>query len=388
MYTLACNYCGSLFSSSSDSRTECPRCVKTRSAKETKFTLVAAAITAAVLFSFAPGIVISAIIYYVTLIISGAKISIPIMSFLAFIFSAAIYGVLFYKKKDWKQAGYTYLIACGASTVLGIGVWVFFGDRLSNVDSPQASNKPVGGYDYSSLPNAQGSTPVESTTASAPQAVIAPSSQPDETDTATSVEVPAPAPVEPSTPASKVPADFQVIAPEDAKSTLTAMLVNATNALKLAELKGVVDALPKPTGGDRKVARAFNEQGLQGLKQSQINEAIDFFQHGVSADASDVEVRNNYVYSLIQANKYSEAENQAGILLSQSPGRSSAWINLSEIYAGKGNTPESAMAMIVAFQFSSNKDKVLLFLKEKSMNPQNLQMQDAARLALQMLERP
>jgi hypothetical protein len=395
MYTLSCGTCGNIFRSTSDNKMTCIPCGdKARNvsqARETKILLIGAAIAATLFFSLAPGIIITYIIYYIAIMFFGKIISTSVFCFLAFIFSALIYGVLFNKKKDWKQAGYTYLIGCGASTVFIIGVWIFFGDSLSNTHYLFKVENQSGGYDYSSLPNAQASAPVDSVVSSSTQPTEPLTKQPEAASTATaSPETTAPAALAaPVLPTTSTPLQagngFSVVAPDDAKSALTAMLAAATSPMKLAELKGVVDLLQKPASGDRKVARIFNEKGIQYLRQSQFGEAISIFQQGLVADASDAELRNNYVYALLQAKKYSEAENEAGILLSQNPGRAAAWSNLAEIYAGKGSPQESARALIVALQFSSNKEKMASFIKDKSASPENPQLQEAAKIALQLM---
>ena len=83
--------------------------------------------------------------------------------------------------------------------------------------------------------------------------------------------------------------------------------------------------------------------------------------------------------------KTAEAEREAGILLSYAPGRSSGWANLGEIYANKGNAELASLALIVAFQFSNNKDKALTFIKEKSVAIDNPVFAKGAEKALDKL---
>ena len=53
-------------------------------------------------------------------------------------------------------------------------------------------------------------------------------------------------------------------------------------------------------------------------------------------------------------------------MLTISPGRSSAWANLAEIYAIKNNSEEAVAALVLAFQFSSNKDRTINFLNDRA----------------------
>lgn len=184
---------------------------------------------------------------------------------------------------------------------------------------------------------------------------------------------------------SLVSSNFNVKGKPIIAASLTTMLRESTNSIKLAELKGAIEDQPKPQTGDRKAARALNEKGLAALRAEKYADAINFLQQSVAEDESDVEIRNNFAFALIKAKKYDEAEGEVGTVLSYSAGRSSAWANLAEIYAAKGFVNEAAAALIVAFQFSSNKDKTLTFLKEKSSNSDDVRFQEASKIALQRL---
>jgi len=155
--------------------------------------------------------------------------------------------------------------------------------------------------------------------------------------------------------------------------------------MKWAGARGPLEQLTKPLPGDRKAARTLNERGLQALKVDAYLPAIEFFKQAISADGADVEVRNNYVYALAKAKKTTEAEREAGILLAYAPGRSSGWANLGEIYANKGQAKLASLALIVAFQFSNNKDKTLTFLKETSAATDNPVFAQGAKMALDKL---
>ena len=182
-----------------------------------------------------------------------------------------------------------------------------------------------------------------------------------------------------------IPSDFSVEAPSEARTILTSMLVDAMNPMKLAEAKGILEQLPKPVSGDRKIARSLNERGLESFNKENYLDAIEFFKQAIASDSADVEVRNNYVYALAKAMKTADAEREAGILLTYAPGRSSGWANLGEIYANKGHATLASSALIVAFQFSSNKDKTLTYLKEKSAAVDNPVFAESAQIALNKL---
>jgi hypothetical protein len=181
-------------------------------------------------------------------------------------------------------------------------------------------------------------------------------------------------------------AGFMMAAPDESKQLLTAMLQQATSAFKISEIKGKIEALPKPTTGDRKAARKLNDQGLAALKAEDFAQAITALKSATGTDPADVEVLNNYVYALIKAKRIPEAESEAGRLLTMSPGRSSAWANLAEVYALKDKKSEAVAALILAFQFSSNKDRTITFLNERAVDP-NSPLQASAKVAVEIIQK-
>lgn len=200
--------------------------------------------------------------------------------------------------------------------------------------------------------------------------------------------VPAPASTSPATTNLQLAnaTNFVVVAPDESKQLLSAMLQNATSAFKISEFKGKIEAFSKPTTGDRKAARKLNEQGLAALKAEEYIQALAALKSAVSTDPADVEVLNNYVYALIKAKRLPEAESEGGRLLTISPGRSSAWANLAEIYALNNKNDEAVAALILAFQFSSNKDRTVTFLNERSADG-NSPMQATSKRALDIIQK-
>lgn len=219
----------------------------------------------------------------------------------------------------------------------------------------------------------------------------------DNTPVQTSTSAPTVEALAPATPTSAIPstttsaqsqlsAGFVVVAPEESKQLLTSMLFQATSAFKISEIKGNLEALPKPANGDRKAARKLNEQGLAALKSEDFSLALSSLKSAVAADPADVEVLNNYVYALIKGKRLQDAESEAGRLLTISPGRSSAWANLAEVYAVKNNKDEAVAALILAFQFSSNKDRTITFLNDQA-GDSNSPMQSSAKKAIEVIQK-
>ncbi len=196
---------------------------------------------------------------------------------------------------------------------------------------------------------------------------------------------PSPAPTVANTQIA-ISAGFTVLAPDESKQLLTAMVQQANSAFKISEIKGKIESLPKPATGDRKTSRKLNEQGLTALKTEDFAQAIAALKSATSADPADVEVLNNYVYALIKAGRLQDAESEAGRLLTMSPGRSSAWANLAEVYALKDRKEEAVAALILAFQFSSNKDRTINFLNDRSADSTS-PLQSTAKRAIEIIQK-
>ena len=180
--------------------------------------------------------------------------------------------------------------------------------------------------------------------------------------------------------------EFTVVAPEESKQLLTAMLHQATSAFTVSEFKGKIETFSKPATGDRKAARKLNEQGLAALKSDDFAQALAALKSATATDPADVEILNNYVYALIKAKRLQDAESEAGRLLTISPGRSSAWANLAEVYALKNKNEEAVAALVLAFQFSSNKDRTVTFLRERAVDA-NSPLQAAAKKTIQIIQK-
>lgn len=179
---------------------------------------------------------------------------------------------------------------------------------------------------------------------------------------------------------------FMVVAPDESKQLLTAMLQQATSAFKVSEVKGKIEAFAKPATGDRKAARKLNEQGLAALKSDDFVQALAALKNATATDPADVEILNNYVYALIKAKRLQDAESEAGRLLTISPGRSSAWANLAEVYALKNKNEEAVAALVLAFQFSSNKDRTVTFLNERAGDA-NSPLQATAKKTIEIIQK-
>lgn len=116
--------------------------------------------------------------------------------------------------------------------------------------------------------------------------------------------------------------------------------------------------------GDRKLGRSLNQEGVTLLQQGNAVAAIDAFKNGLDADPSDIEIKNNLAYALILNGDLVAAEKHLNDVLLRVPERSSAWANLSELYArsGAGQAIASQSSLRLAVHFSQNRQRTFDFL--------------------------
>jgi cytochrome c-type biogenesis protein CcmH/NrfG len=147
------------------------------------------------------------------------------------------------------------------------------------------------------------------------------------------------------------PPYFWVRAPGEASFLLSQMLWNARLKDRVAEFNSRIEALPKPPGGNRELARQFKEQGLAAANSRDFKQAAAAFKNAVQADPSDANASFYVARALFESLQAPEAEPFAGRLLSLSPGHFEDWILLSGIYAVTGRDEEAVAALVLAFEF-------------------------------------
>lgn len=151
-----------------------------------------------------------------------------------------------------------------------------------------------------------------------------------------------------------------------------AQLLRASAAMEWGQVDEQVARIKaNPPGfppGDRKQARAANNEGLALLKGGNAAQAAAAFQRGVALDVGDIEVRNNLAYALVKAGEPDKAIPVLAQVLMQAPDRTSAWANLAEALDKPG---ASHAALRIAVRHSANREKTLAFLRSVVENPPN-----------------
>jgi hypothetical protein len=153
---------------------------------------------------------------------------------------------------------------------------------------------------------------------------------------------------------------------------ITAMQNN--NQSSLDENAALINGLQKPIGGDRKVARKFNDAGLAALKANNFELAISSFKDGVNADPTDQEVVNNLGYAYYQNGDLPRAKALIEFTLSLAPLRTSAWTNYGVILFKEGANDQAINAYLIAFKYAKNQDKLISFVEKQSQEDADLQL--------------
>lgn len=120
---------------------------------------------------------------------------------------------------------------------------------------------------------------------------------------------------------------------------------------------------------DRLKARQLNQKGVDALKQSSLNEAVNYFKNGIAEDPNDAEIKNNLSFTYIKMKQYDLARGAIIDSLLVSPTRGTAWLNASEIFAELNNPQAASQALKVALHFANNKQKAIETLSDDSKIP-------------------
>lgn len=126
-----------------------------------------------------------------------------------------------------------------------------------------------------------------------------------------------------------------------------------------------IDAMPKPTRGDRKLARKSNAEGLESLRQKNLNEAIKLFEAAHEADPSDEEAIGNLAYSLSEAKQYQLAEKAAYDALLINPNRANFWSTIAVAKQATGKPSDALKAMWLVWQFAPKKQPLIEAFEKK-----------------------
>ncbi len=141
-----------------------------------------------------------------------------------------------------------------------------------------------------------------------------------------------------------------------------------------------LESLSKPARQNIKEARILNQQGLDALKNNDYGMAATAFQKAQETDPADVEISGNLGYASLKLGQLKRAEHQLIYAISLSPGRSSSWFNLGQVYGAQNQIEKATGAFANAYRFSQNLTKTEEFMRQAITNHEH---NEATRTALQ-----
>lgn len=126
-----------------------------------------------------------------------------------------------------------------------------------------------------------------------------------------------------------------------------------------------IGAMPKPQRGDRKLARKLNSEGLESLKQRKLPDAAATLTQALEADPADEEILSNLIFAYNEDGNVSKAEQLAynGLLLN--PKRANIWLPIAIAKQKQGKPNEALEALWIAWQFSEDKERMLVLLEKR-----------------------
>ena len=196
----------------------------------------------------------------------------------------------------------------------------------------------------------------------------------------------------PIVPPSGEPKSDAVISAEASTSLSPSQLVDAmieaanrNNEAAVISTKAELDKKEKPARGDRKAARALNDEALAHLRATRRDDAKRSLMQALAADPSDVEVNNNLAYALLELGQLDEAKERLIATLTLVPDRTSAWSNLAAVFAKQGRHEQSVGAFLNAYRFSANRTKTIEFLTRRSEEETDTNMRDAIAATLKQI---
>ena len=170
------------------------------------------------------------------------------------------------------------------------------------------------------------------------------------------------------------------------QATLLAMSKNdITTVRRIAEL---IDAFQKPARGNRTVARKLNEEGLIAFRKNDFSQASSIWAKAQREDPSDVEIASNLGFARVKAADYTAANEALMAALVLNPRRTSTWIPIAEMIARRNqNTSDAVSALLVAYEWSTAREKAIEYYTAQSQTETNSQLKSAFEEALKRIPR-
>lgn len=156
---------------------------------------------------------------------------------------------------------------------------------------------------------------------------------------------------------------------------------------EIQQTKLQIESLYRPAEGNKRAARRLNANGLALSKKGSINAAVKMFEEANKLDKSDVEIINNLGFSYLKQGNLDSAQQAITIALTMSPGRTTAWENLGEVFGIKGDINKAVACFSNAYRFSQDSFKLLQFMKKLNEKEDVKSLKQARAKAIEWAEK-
>ncbi|MDP2096101.1 MAG: hypothetical protein Q8K50_19745 [Hydrogenophaga sp.] len=149
-----------------------------------------------------------------------------------------------------------------------------------------------------------------------------------------------------------------------------------------------LQALLRPSAGDRRTARALNNEALSALNAGNPHAAVELFQRASLADASDPEILGNLAWSYLKVGKPSVAFDAAVISLIHTPRRASSWgtLGISLIQQNEAYMDLAVASLQNAYRYAGNPEKSREFFQQIAEQDESPEVRRLGQKVLPTLE--
>jgi len=169
--------------------------------------------------------------------------------------------------------------------------------------------------------------------------------------------------------------------------------LSAIDAAAVDSAIAQLEAMPRPSRGDRQLARRLHANGLSLIGQSGFEAlAAEKMLLAHQADPLDVQIVNDLAFAEMSAGRHVAATNYLLATLRLAPTRTSAWVNLAETVPFIGTSGADAIRTatdlyLAGYWFSKDRAKTVEYLRGRSEAPEAMgEVRAAAASALRRLD--
>jgi Tfp pilus assembly protein PilF len=146
-----------------------------------------------------------------------------------------------------------------------------------------------------------------------------------------------------------------------------------------------INSLERFARGDRKVARDFNQRGLQAFNNQDYRLAAKLFRQGVQADPGDIELAANLAFALMRGGEIDAAGQPLANALILNPRRTATWTPLAEYFVQIDGFNYAVRSLLVGYYYSRNQETTYRFYADKSQSEANAGLRRAYQAAFDVI---